>query len=297
MNDPQTQNPQPLIRVGGVPEHFNLPWRLAEESNAFSATGAQVVFEEYPGGTGAMCQALLEDKLDIAIVLTEGAVAEILAGSPLRILRVFVETPLIWGLHVPANKLVHADELEGLPVAISRYGSGSHLMACVYASSKSWDIGAMRFVPTGGLEGARDALRKGEATLFFWEKYMTQPLVDSGEFRRVDELRAPWPAFVVVAREERLAADGKLFHQTLRCVDPYAQRIMEQPAWAAETIAARYRLRSEKVREWLGLTRWSLNFEAPGDALRRVVLMLPNAPHLPDSELDDIVERLWYRPG
>jgi sulfonate transport system substrate-binding protein len=54
------------VRVGGVPEHFNLAWHLAIESNQFKS---EIEWHDIPGGTGAMCKALRDNKLDIAIAL------------------------------------------------------------------------------------------------------------------------------------------------------------------------------------------------------------------------------------
>jgi hypothetical protein len=44
-----------VIRVGGVDEHFNLPWKLAIEAGAFETLGVSVVWQDCPGGTGEPC--------------------------------------------------------------------------------------------------------------------------------------------------------------------------------------------------------------------------------------------------
>lgn len=41
-----------------------------------------------------MTKALREDKLDVAVVLTEGIVAEIIRGNPSKLLGTYVSTPL-----------------------------------------------------------------------------------------------------------------------------------------------------------------------------------------------------------
>ena len=69
------------LRVGGVPEHFNLPWKQAIAERAFDDLDVAVEFEDYPGGTGAMTAALAAGDLDAALLLTEGAVADILNGA------------------------------------------------------------------------------------------------------------------------------------------------------------------------------------------------------------------------
>ena len=42
------------IRVGGVPEHFNVPWHQAIEDNSLAEAGLDVQWTEYSTGTGAM---------------------------------------------------------------------------------------------------------------------------------------------------------------------------------------------------------------------------------------------------
>ena len=56
------------LRIGGVPEHFNLPCRkaAARSEPAFAWT-------EYPGGSGDLATAIKEGELDCAIMLTEAA--------------------------------------------------------------------------------------------------------------------------------------------------------------------------------------------------------------------------------
>ena len=42
------------IKIGGVPEHFNLPWHLALEEGLFEKADVSVEWIEFPEGTGAM---------------------------------------------------------------------------------------------------------------------------------------------------------------------------------------------------------------------------------------------------
>ena len=88
-----------------------------------------------------MCKALRSGDVDIAIVLTEGIIKDIINGNPSKITQVFVKSPLIWGIHVGAkSKFKTINDLEHATVAISRFGSGSHLMAIVNAYNNGWDI-------------------------------------------------------------------------------------------------------------------------------------------------------------
>src|SRR6185503_12780182 len=77
----RAHNPMTLLRIGGVPEHFNLPWHLALDEGAARAAGVDVQWQDFPDGSGAMAHALREQRLDAAMLLTEGAVAGIAAGG------------------------------------------------------------------------------------------------------------------------------------------------------------------------------------------------------------------------
>ena len=214
------------IRIGGVPEHFNLPWRLALENATFDPLGVEVSYTDYPGGTGAMAEALAAGKLDLALMLTEGAVFDVVSGSGNRLVKVYVDSPLIWGIHVAASSNIESPaDMPGRPVAISRYGSGSHLIAVVDALERGFDVRSMAFVVVDNLDGARAALADGTAEVFLWEKHMTQPLVDSGEFRRIGEREVPWPAFVVSARHEVASEHAGTLKQILSLVQTIADEL------------------------------------------------------------------------
>ena len=75
------------VRVGGVPEHFNLAWHFAIENGMFEQQGIEIVWMDVPGGTGAMCNALRNDEFDLVIALTEGVVSDIMQGNPSKIVQ------------------------------------------------------------------------------------------------------------------------------------------------------------------------------------------------------------------
>ena len=91
------------VRIGGVPEHFNYAWYLALKQGYFKSHNINVRWKDYFGGTGQMTKALRDDEIDIAVILTEGIIKDITEGSPCKIVQVFVDSPLIWGIHVAAN--------------------------------------------------------------------------------------------------------------------------------------------------------------------------------------------------
>jgi len=94
------------FKIGGVPEHFNLPWRNAIEEGAFQSIGVELHWSDMTGGTGQMIKGLQAGSIDIAVLLTEGITRAILQGLDDKILNVYVASPLCWGLHVPADQTI-----------------------------------------------------------------------------------------------------------------------------------------------------------------------------------------------
>jgi ABC-type nitrate/sulfonate/bicarbonate transport system substrate-binding protein len=247
------------LRIGGVPEHFNLPWRLAIEERALVAAhpGVSAEWIDFPGGTGAIMGALDRGEIDLATPLTEGAVTAIAGGVAARIVGLWVDSPLLWGIHVaggsPATSV--ADVVDGR-FAISRFGSGSELMSRMLARERGWPIDDDRFVVVRDIEGAAAALPAGEAEVFLWNKSMTQPLVDAGTFERVGVIPTPWPAFCVAAAGRSFIEQPELLTSVRRAASERAQRLKADPA-LVELVVRRYGLARRDAAQWAEQVRWS----------------------------------------
>lgn len=245
------------IRVGGVPEHFNLPWHLCMEEGDFRYENIEIIWRDFRDGTGAMNEALRNEEIDIAIILTEGIVKDITAGNPSRIIQEYIASPLIWGIHVaPHSSFQNIDELQGTTAAISRQGSGSQLMAYVNARSRGWDLDNFSFEIVGDIQGAVEALESDKAQYFMWERFTTKPLVDNGTFRRVGDCPTPWPCFVVAARREFLRENEHEVRKMLGVVNAKSAAFKELPG-IEEILASRYGQKLEDIRQWLHITSWS----------------------------------------
>ena len=246
------------INIGGVPEHFNLAWYLGLKNGEYKKDGINLRWKDYFGGTGAMCKGLRDGDIDMAVILTEGIVKDIIAGNKSKIVQIFVETPLIWGIHVAANSAYKTvDELKGTKAAISRYGSGSHLMAYVNAENHKWDLEKdLDFEVIKNLDGAIEGLKDKKADYFMWEKFTTKPLVDNGTFRRVDNCPSPWPCFVIAVREDFLKTNKADVKTILDIVNSTTKEFKDIPS-IDRMIANRYEQELEDVQEWLSLTEWS----------------------------------------
>ncbi len=247
------------IKIVGVPEHFNLPWHLCIDNGEFETIGVNLEWTDVPEGTGKMCQMLRNGETDIAVILTEGIVKDINAGNPSKIVQVYVESPLIWGIHVDANsKFKSIADLENAKIAISRYGSGSQLMAYVNANNQGWKTDNLQFEVVNTIDGAVEALNNGTADYFMWERFMTKPLVDKGIFRRVGDCPTPWPCFVIAVRDEVLKNDPTTIAQILEVINLTTQEFKDIPNIDI-TLASKYHQKIEDIREWLSLTQWSQN--------------------------------------
>lgn len=245
------------INIGGVPEHFNLAWYLTLKERSYEKKGINLRWKDYPGGTGAMCKALRNKKIDLAVILTEGIIKDIIAGNPAKIVQTYVKSPLIWGIHVAADASYNTiEDLEGTKAAISRYGSGSHLMAYINAENNDWDTDKLNFEVINNLEGAIDGLNKGKGDYFMWEHFTTKPLVDQGIFKRVADCPTPWPCFVIAVRSELLEEDEETVKTILEIINEMTAQFKDIPN-IDEEIATRYEQQLEDVQKWLSLTEWS----------------------------------------
>lgn len=245
------------VNIIGVPEHFNLPWHMAIEEGAFANRGIDLKWTDIPEGTGRMCQLLEKGEADIAIILTEGIVKSITEGNTVKIAQEYIASPLLWGIHVAENSpYKKLSDLEQGTAAISRFGSGSHLMAYVNAQRLGWDVHQLQFEIANHLDGAVAALQNNKASYFMWEHFTTKPLVDSGVFRRIDDCPTPWPCFVVAVTDRFIAQHKNTLKHILEVINLYTKEFKQIPS-IDHTLANRYAQQLPDIKEWLSLTQWS----------------------------------------
>ena len=245
------------IKIVGVPEHFNLPWQLCIENGEFEKEDIDLQWTNIPEGTGKMCQMLRDGTADIAVILTEGIVKDIVAGNPSSVIQVYVETPLIWGIHVAANsKYKTLADIENTKAAISRLGSGSQLMTYVNANNQGWNTDSLQFEIVNTIDGAVEALTNGTADYFMWERFMTKSLVDKGVFRRITDCPTPWPCFVIVVRNTVLENEYETIAKILKIINITTKEFKEIPR-IDRTLAENFHQKIDDMQEWLSLTEWS----------------------------------------
>lgn len=260
------------LKIGGVPEHFNLPWRLAMEEGDFAEGNISLHWEDMAGGTGQMIRGLENKSIDVAVLLTEGISKAILEGLDAKILQVYVASPLHWGIHVGKDdkSIQKVDELEGKTFAISRQGSGSELMAYVLADQKGWDIDKLKFNSVGDIYGLLWALDHNEASAFLWERFTTKPYVDQGKCRYIEDVVTPWPCFVVAVRTEIAEKYKDELQTMLEIVNKKALAIKNHEGTPG-MLSWRYGQKLEDVIKWLDQTEWNYDGREFNDDFANVI--------------------------
>ncbi len=281
------------IKLGGVPEHFNLPIHLAIEDGLFESIGVKVEWTNFGGGTGQMTKALRSGEVDACILLTEGIIKDMIAGNKSKIISGYINTPLIWGIHTGIkNELAHHNNIYNKQYAISRFGSGSHLMAIVDATVNDKKIAKDQFTIIKNLDGALASLATNETDVFYWEKYTTKPWVDNGQLKRIGEFITPWPCFMIAARDEILDAAPDAVTRMLRVIHDSCDRFMQTNDYIP-MVAKRYEQKLKDVERWYHATEWAIHGWVSDKMLRSVIYNLQVSEII---EEDDIIPNLvWQR--
>lgn len=283
------------FRIGGVPEHFNLPWRLAIEEGRIADMDVEMHWSDMAGGTGQMIKGLHAGTLDIAVLLTEGITKAILEGLDCKILNVYVTTPLRWGIHVPFNsEMKRPEDIKAQTFAISREGSGSHLMAYVNSLQRGWNTNELVFNIVGDIYGGLWALENNEAGVFLWEKYTTHPFVEQNKCKCIGEVVTPWPCFVVAVRNEVIEKHEELLSKVFNIVSQTAKEIKENEK-SADNIAWRYSLDPQQAKSWLSETNWNYTSENPIEGYEVVVDYLEKLNLITEAQKEGWKEKLFNK--
>ncbi len=281
------------IRLGGVPEHFNLPIHLAVENGEFKSRNIDLEWTTFDGGTGQMTKALRNNEIDACILLTEGIISDIINGNPSKIISVYVNTPLTWGIHTGAqNNLNNKQDIYRHTYAISRFGSGSHLMPIVDANLNDQTIHNSQFKVIHNLNGALESLSKMETDVFYWEKYTTAPYVNKGLLRRVSEFVTPWPCFVIAATDKIIKKAPNEIIRMLRTIHDSCDKFMIDDT-AIEKVHKRYQIKLSDVERWFHSTEWAIHGWVSNKMINSVIYNLNKAGIVDQNE--EIPEIIWKR--
>lgn len=248
------------IKIGGVTEHFNLPWNLAVEENKFKEAGVDLNWKFFPGGTGVMTEALKTRELDLAILLTEGFISAAAKGLKAKIVKEYITSPLGWGIFTGARSQFYS-VYSRLPkkYAISKLGSGSHLMAMIHAEQRGEKINPEDLVEVKSMDGAMESLAKNETQIFYWEKYMTKPFAENGTVRMIGEFSAPWSSMLIIAGEDALKTKRDAIKKVLEVINEESSRFVAAPG-SVRLLCERFKLSETDAAAWLRATVWSADY-------------------------------------
>ena len=248
------------IKIGGVTEHFNLPWNLAAEQNKFKQAGVDLNWNFFPGGTGVMTEALRTGELDLAILLTEGFISAASKGLKAKIVKEYITSPLGWGIFTGAKSQFYS-VYNRLPkkYAISKLGSGSHLMAMIHSEQRGEKVNPEDLIEIKSVDGAMSSLSKNETQIFYWEKYTTKPFVEEGTVRMVGEFSAPWSSFLIVASDAALEAKRPAIQKTLEVINEESAEFISS-AQTVRLLQERFKMSEADAYTWLLSTVWSSDY-------------------------------------
>lgn len=247
------------LRVGGVPEHFNAPFRIGKDAGVFVKNGCDIEWVEQACGTGEMVKNLRNGNLDVAIALTEGLTAAIVKDAyegvdDLRIIGTYTLSPLCWAISSHkrdgrADSIDVLDDLEGCPIGISRYGSGSHIMTYVLAKQRGWKS-HNSFKVLGNFKGLRDGVNDNTANAFLWETFTTKPYHDSGEVSRLGDITTPWPAFMIACRTSVIEQQPDKILALIRSITASQELFVQSPEAAIRYVVEHYGNTPEDAAKW-----------------------------------------------
>lgn len=283
------------IRIGGVTEHFNLPWNIAVENNVFAPANIDLKWQYFPGGTGVMTEAVRSGELDMAILLTEGFLSAASKGLPAKIVKEYITSPLGWGVFTGKNS--------GLPsvyskvqkkYAISKYGSGSHLMAMIHAEQRGEKVNDNDLLEVRSIEGAVESLTRNETNVFYWEKYTTNPFVTNGQLKMIGEFSAPWSSFLIVASNQVLHTQKEKIHAVLEIINAESKQFAVSSN-SISLLMSRFAMTEHDAINWLHSTVWSNDYTIRLQGLenaKQALIKIGNANHQMnvDSYCADFVE-------
>lgn len=242
------------LRITGVPEHFNFPWKKVVASQPLKKDGIILQWTDETRGSGQMNKDLREDSTDLAIVLTESFIKDFEAGNPSKMIGFHVKSPLNWGIHISGGSEVNSlEEIIDPTFLISRIGSGSQLMSYVLAKREGWDANKLKFKIVNNLPGALEEMTPNKPEMFLWEKYTTKPWVDSKQMKRIGEVPSPWPCFAIIATNKALEKFGEVLFQ-LRNLVYHESKKIQSSTTAIEEISKNYELNTSDVKDWFSQT-------------------------------------------
>jgi sulfonate transport system substrate-binding protein len=259
-----------IIRVGVVPEHFSTPFHIGFDKHIFKKHNLILDVIEHPRGTGSMCKDLRENKLDVAIALTEGLVSDIVKNENedvYRIIGTYVQSPLHWAIATKPDRIKSISELNDKTIGISRFGSGSHIMSFLLAERENWYTSSdcndhnlsVKFEPCGGLDDLRNGIATEKIDTFLWERFMLKNFFDKGELNYLGEIVTPWPCFMIAARNDIVNTHGEHLARMMDAIKECCDLFYKNKDSSLDFISKACHLSLEDADKWFQTVEFAKN--------------------------------------
>ena len=266
------------FRIGGVPEHYNAPFHTA--LSVFEDPEYEYEWVNYPSGTGALLESVLCGELDSAVVLAEGAVSRIINKGDVEIVGTFVSSPLVWGVHVSLNShftsvsdISKNDSPNPVRIGISRFGSGSHIMAEIMMEQHE-----KTYVVINTMSGAAEAMQAGLIDVFLWD--IPTAACHSNVWKCVGTVCGEWPAFVFVQAKQATHSPDILI-RLMTQVRNHAILLKEEEEFAIQFLCDKFRITQNQSAQFLKSVAWTSSPSVSRSALQRVMHALSQAKVIP----------------
>ncbi|KAJ3529879.1 hypothetical protein NMY22_g8819 [Coprinellus aureogranulatus] len=266
-----------VLRVGYVREHFSSPLlQLAEQDG-----GKTFTLVECPSGTGQIISRLTNNEIDVAIALTDALITGIAKGSKAyKLVGSYVSSSLNWAVITGKDtKYQSIDDLKDTTIGISRYGSGSQVMAYVMAQQNGWPTDQLKFQVNNDIHGLIDSVNEGSTSAFMWEWFTTKPWVDAGKARFIGSVPTPWPSWLIVANPER--ADPKDVKHLLERLTGFVREFDSEEKREKDDvkfIKEKFGYPEEDVKAWLKTVKYPQNcLEIPKEVIANTLSTLEKA--------------------
>ena len=285
------------FNIGGVPEHFNIPFKKGIDEGAFSLKNIELYWKDYKGGTGDLVKALNNNEIDIGILLTEGAIKAISDDNKFKIVQIYVNTPLTWGVYVDSSSTIQSEKDVLSPqFCISRYGSGSHLMAYLQCQREHWDVSSIQFEVIDNFIGALKFMPSHPEFLFMWETFMTKPYVDSETLKKITEIPTPWPSFSIVVKEDFIEKYPEVLYQFLLTTASYTYKFKQNTIESIEYLSNYFDFSIEDMKVWLARTDWNYVIDPPQNKVSKALTFLKSIQLISEEMTEEkvcISQNFW----
>ncbi|KAI9298846.1 hypothetical protein K502DRAFT_362065 [Neoconidiobolus thromboides FSU 785] len=254
------------LKVGLVPEHFSSPVYqvINKEENEFLKNNLNVNVLNCPAGTGEMLKKLHNNEIDIAFVVTEGFVSAKLKGDQdIIALGTYVESSLCWAASTGKNrKFDDVKDIKNPVFGISRIGSGSHVMAQVMAQETGWDEKNLKYEILNNIDGLSNGVQNEAADLFLWEHFTTKPLYDSNTLKKIGQVVAPWPSFLIVAHRSIITKYLSELGLFMNALNKIVTAFKDDEISSKEFVKNHFKYSSEDVEAWFSKVEYPANVMA-----------------------------------